>query len=59
MQVLLRWNVEHGSCVVPKSAKPERITENAGIWGWTLEKKDFDTISNIKFQVWLSEDGSF
>lgn len=49
-QVLLRWNVQHGSCVIPKSGNPDRIKENAGLWGWTLDKEDFNAISNIKFQ---------
>ncbi len=53
LQVLLRWNVQHGSCVIPKSGNSDRIKENAGIWGWTLDKKDFDAISSIKFQVRL------
>lgn len=51
LQVLLRWNIEHGSCVIPKSGKPERITENADVWGWSLKKEDFDAISSIKYQV--------
>lgn len=49
--MLLRWNVQHGSCVIPKSTKPQRIEENAGIWDWSLSKEDYDTLSSIKFQV--------
>ena len=51
LQVLLRWNIQHGSCVIPKSGNADRIKENIGVWGWTLDKDDFDAISNIKFQA--------
>lgn len=47
--------MQHGISVIPKSTKPDRIEENAGIWGWELSTEDFATLSNLKTQV----DGSF
>jgi len=35
-QVILRWHVEHGVVVIPKSATPERIATNFDIWGFAL-----------------------
>jgi 2,5-diketo-D-gluconate reductase A len=35
-QVVLRWHIDHGVVAIPKSARPERIAENAGIWGFSL-----------------------
>lgn len=35
-QVLLRWGVEHGFVVLPKSTHRERIAENAGIFDFSL-----------------------
>ncbi len=35
-QVILRWHVEHGVVVIPKSANPERIAANFDIWDFSL-----------------------
>jgi diketogulonate reductase-like aldo/keto reductase len=35
-QVLLRWGVEHGMVVLPKSVHPQRIAENAALFDFTL-----------------------
>ena len=37
-QVLLRWSVQHGNVVLPKSIKPSRIAENARIFDFTLDE---------------------
>jgi diketogulonate reductase-like aldo/keto reductase len=36
-QVLLRWGVEHGLVVLPRSVHRERIAENANIFGFGLD----------------------
>lgn len=35
-QVLLRWGIEHGFVVLPKSTRPERIRENASLFGFEI-----------------------
>jgi 2,5-diketo-D-gluconate reductase A len=35
-QVVLRWHLQHGIVVIPKSATPERIDENLDVFGFTL-----------------------
>jgi diketogulonate reductase-like aldo/keto reductase len=35
-QVLLRWGVQHGFVVLPKSVREPRIAENGSIWDFTL-----------------------
>lgn len=39
-QVLLRWALQHQVVVIPKSARTERISENAGIFDFTLDERD-------------------
>jgi methylglyoxal/glyoxal reductase len=38
-QVLLRWSVQHGNVVLPKSTKPSRIAENARIFDFALDER--------------------
>lgn len=35
-QVLIRWALQKGVVVIPKSSSPERIRENADVFGWSL-----------------------
>ncbi len=35
-QVVLRWHVEHGIPVIPKSADPARIEQNFDVWSFSL-----------------------
>jgi methylglyoxal/glyoxal reductase len=35
-QVLLRWGIQHGMVVLPKSTHPSRIAENAALFDFTL-----------------------
>jgi len=36
-QVLLRWNLQHGHVVLPKSVRRNRLAENAAIFDFTLD----------------------
>ena len=46
-QVALRWNVQRGVVVIPKSVHKERIKENFNIWDFELSDKDMETISDM------------
>lgn len=46
-QVILRWNVQRGVVVIPKSVHKERIEENFNIWDFTLNDDDMTAISNL------------
>jgi len=39
-QVLVRWALEQGLVVLPKSVRPERIRENADVYGFALDAED-------------------
>jgi diketogulonate reductase-like aldo/keto reductase len=39
-QVLLRWALQHNVVVIPKSARPQRIEENAALFDFELDQAD-------------------
>ena len=46
-QVILRWNIQRGVVVIPKSIHAERIVENSQVFNFELSQDDMDTISSI------------
>lgn len=46
-QVMLRWNVQRGVVVIPKSTHIERIKENMDIWDFTLSEEEMHQISSL------------
>lgn len=46
-QILIRWSLQHGFVVLPKSARPERIAENARVFDFTLEDADMAALDGL------------
>ncbi len=46
-QVILRWNLQRGVTVIPKSVKQARIEENFDIWDFTLSEEEMDKINRL------------
>lgn len=46
-QVVLRWLVQRGIVVIPKSVKPDRIAENFDVLGFALEPVEMDAIRQL------------
>jgi 2,5-diketo-D-gluconate reductase A len=46
-QVLLRWAVQKGYPVLPKSTDPDRIRRNADIFGFEIDQADMAAIATM------------
>lgn len=46
-QVVLRWHVQKGHIVLPKSTHPERMRQNMDIMGFELTEAEMDAISAL------------
>jgi len=46
-QVMLRWGLQHGRSVIPKSTKPERIAENIDVFDFELTGDELAAIDGL------------
>jgi 2,5-diketo-D-gluconate reductase A len=46
-QVVLRWHLQRGDIVFPKSVNPSRMRENFDLFGFGLDPDDMDAIDNL------------
>lgn len=47
-QIVVRWHVELGNVVIPKSVTPERMKENLNVFDFALDEDDHRTIRNLE-----------
>ncbi|HEX6961762.1 MAG TPA: aldo/keto reductase [Lacipirellula sp.] len=58
-QVALRWGVERGTSIVPKSTRPERLRENLAIFDFELSAAEMDSISALNRNRRFNDPGVF
>jgi len=46
-QVVLRWHIQHGIPVIPKSAQPERIASNFALSGFSLSPSEMSALDRL------------
>lgn len=46
-QVALRWNIQRGIAVIPKSTHKERMEQNIDIWDFSLSNEDMESIKKL------------
>jgi diketogulonate reductase-like aldo/keto reductase len=46
-QVMLRWGLQHGRSVIPKSTKPSRIAENINVFDFELSAEEMAAIDSL------------
>ena len=46
-QIILRWHIQRGVVIIPKSSKKVRMEENLNIWDFTLTDSDMKAIEGM------------
>lgn len=46
-QIFLRWSIQHGDVVLPKSVKKERIDSNFSAQGWHIDSTDMQRLDGL------------
>ena len=46
-QVLIRWSLQLGNVVIPRSSSPERIAENIDVFGFELTAEHMEALSGL------------
>jgi diketogulonate reductase-like aldo/keto reductase len=46
-QVLIRWSIQLGNVVIPRSANPERIKSNLAVFDFELSDDEMTTLNRL------------
>jgi D-xylose reductase len=58
-QVVLRWGLQRGTAVIPKTSQPERLVENLSLSGFNLTDEEMDAISALNENRRFNDPGKF
>ena len=57
-QIVIRWHLDSGLVVIPKSVTPSRIAENFDVWDFRLDKDELSEIAKLDRQTSRPRPGS-
>jgi len=46
-QILIRWSLQHGNVVIPKSVRPEHIRENSQVFDFQISEEDMSLLNSL------------
>ncbi len=58
-QVVLRWGVQRGTAVIPKTSRPERLIENLAIFDFELTSQEMQSIASLDRNQRFNDPGVF
>jgi diketogulonate reductase-like aldo/keto reductase len=58
-QIVLRWNIERNTVVIPKTSKLERLKENFQVFDFKLTKDDMNLIKTMDRKYRTNQPGKF
>lgn len=59
VQIVLRWNIQRNTVVIPKTSKLERLKENFQVFDFKLTKEDMDLIKTIDRKYQTNQPGKY
>ncbi|MDT8429417.1 MAG: aldo/keto reductase [Pseudomonadales bacterium] len=58
-QIVLRWGIQRGTAVIPKTSKPERLRENLALFDFELSPQDMQAIEALDRKQRFNDPGVF
>ncbi len=58
-QVLLRWGVQRGTAVIPKTSRPERLAENLALFDFSLTEEQMTALTGLDRGCRFNDPGVF
>jgi D-xylose reductase len=58
-QIVLRWGVQRGTAVIPKTSRAERLAENLAVFDFELSDDDMAAISGLNQNRRFNDPGAF
>tara|TARA_R110002153_G_scaffold172328_3_gene325215 strand:- start:1520 stop:2485 length:966 start_codon:yes stop_codon:yes gene_type:complete len=58
-QVVLRWGVQRGNAIIPKTSRPERLAENLSLFDFELSSAEMTAIDELNCNRRFNDPGQF
>ncbi len=58
-QIVLRWGIQRGTAIIPKTSKPDRMRENLAISDFSLSEAEMAAISALNANRRFNDPGVF